>query len=83
MFIYVIYVVRFIPIEKFVSTFFPSNCVKSVSIRNSSGPYFPAFRLNTGTYSVSFHIQSECGKIRIRKTLNADSFRTVSLSEPQ
>ena len=28
-----------------------------------SGPHFPAFRLNTEKYEVSFRIQSECGKI--------------------
>ena len=27
-----------------------------------SGPYFPAFGLNTETYEVSLHIQSECRK---------------------
>ena len=32
-----------------------------------SGPYFPAFRLNTERYFVSLRIQSECGKIRTRK----------------
>ena len=32
-----------------------------------SGPHFPAFGLNTERYSVSLHIQSECGKIRTRK----------------
>ena len=32
-----------------------------------SGPYFPAFGLNTERYSVSLRIQSECGKIRTRK----------------
>ena len=32
-----------------------------------SGPYFPAFRLNTERYSVSLRIQSECWKIQIRK----------------
>ena len=32
-----------------------------------SGPYFPAFGLNTERYFVSLHIQSECGKIRTRK----------------
>ena len=32
-----------------------------------SGPYFTAFGLNTGRYSVSLRIQSECGKIRTRK----------------
>ena len=28
-------------------------------------------------YSVSFRIQSECGKIRARKTPNTDTFQTV------
>ena len=32
-----------------------------------SGPYFPAFGLNTKRYSVSLCIQSECGKIRTKK----------------
>ena len=32
-----------------------------------SGPYFPAFGLNTGRYFVSLHIQSESGKVRTRK----------------
>ena len=32
-----------------------------------SGPYFPGFGLNTEKYGVSFRIQSECRKIRIRK----------------
>ena len=27
-------------------------------------PHFPAFGLNTGRYSVSLRIQSECGKVR-------------------
>ena len=33
-----------------------------------SGPYFPTFGLNTERYQVSLHIQSECGKIRTRKS---------------
>ena len=32
-----------------------------------SGPYFPAFGLNTKRYEVSLRIQSRCGKIRTRK----------------
>ena len=31
-----------------------------------SGPYFPAFGLNTKSYFVSLGIQSECGKIQNR-----------------
>ena len=46
-------------------------CVKSVRIRSFSGLYFPAFWLN---------IQSECGKIRTRKTPNTDTFHTVNNS---
>ena len=43
------------------------HCVKSVQIRSFSGPYFPAFGLNTERYNVSVCIQSECGKIQTRK----------------
>ena len=32
-----------------------------------SGPYFPAFGLNTERYSISLCIQSKCGKIRTSK----------------
>ena len=35
-------------------------CVKSMRIRNYSGPHFPAFGLNTERYGVSLRIQSEC-----------------------
>ena len=41
--------------------------MKSVRIRSFSGPYFPAFGLNTGSYFVSLRIQSECEKTRTRK----------------
>ena len=51
--------------------------VKSVGIRSFSGPYFPAFGLNTERYSVSLHIQSKCGKIRTKKTPNTNTFYTV------
>ena len=40
------------------------HCVKSVRIRSFSGPYFPAFGLNTERKSI--YVQSECGKIRTR-----------------
>ena len=53
------------------------HCVKIVRIRNFSGPYFPPFGLNTKRYSVSLRIQSECGKIRTRKTPNMDTFHAV------
>ena len=32
-----------------------------------SGPYFPAFELNTERYKISPRIQSKCGKIQTRK----------------
>ena len=53
------------------------HCVKSVRIGSYSGPHFPAFGLNTERYSVSLRIQSECGKIRIRVTLNTVTFHAV------
>ena len=53
------------------------HCVKSVRIRSFSGTYFPAFGLNTGTYSISLRIPSECAKIGTRNTeiqnLNTDT----------
>ena len=52
-------------------------CVKRVHIWSFSGPYFPTFGVNTERYGVSLRIQSECGKIRTRKTSNTDTFHTV------
>ena len=54
-------------------------CVKSIRIRNFSGPNFPAFGLNTERYGLSFRIQQECGKISTRKTPNTDTFHGVIL----
>ena len=51
--------------------------VKSVRIRNFSGPHFPVFGLNTEEYSVSLRIQSECENIRNRKTPNTYTFHVV------
>ena len=53
------------------------HCVKGVFIWSFSGPHFPAFGLTTERYSVSYRIQSECGKVRTRKTPNTDSSHTV------
>ena len=53
------------------------HCVKSVRIRSYSGPYFPAFGLNTERYGESLRIQSECGKIRTRITPNTDTLYAV------
>ena len=52
-------------------------CVKSVAIRRFSGLYFPAFGLNIERYGECLRIQSECGKIRTRKTSNTDTFHAV------
>ena len=57
-----------------------NHCVKGVRIRSYSGPYFPAFGLNTERYSVSFRIHSECAKIRTRITPNTDTFYAVDIS---
>ena len=50
---------------------FNFHCVKSVRIRSFSGPYFPAFGVNTE------RIQSEYAKKRTRKTPNTDNFQAV------
>ena len=42
-----------------------------------SGPYFPAFRLNTERYEVFLRIQSECGKITPEITPYLDTFHAV------
>ena len=55
------------------------HCVKGVSIRSYSGPYFPPFGLNTKRYSISLRIQPECVKIRTRITPNMDTFHAVFL----
>ena len=44
----------------------------------TSGPYLPAFGMNTERYGASLCIQSECGKIRTRKTPNTDTFHALS-----
>ena len=55
------------------------HCMKKVRIWSYSGPHFPPFGLNTERCGVSFRIQSECGKIRIRMTPNTDTFQRVYL----
>ena len=56
------------------------HCMKSVRIRNYSGPNFPAFGLNTKRYSVSLRIQSESGRMQTRITPNTDTFYAVHSS---
>ena len=53
------------------------HCRKSVRFRSFCGPYFPAFGLNMERYSVPLRVQSECGKVRTRKTPNTDGFYAV------
>ena len=53
------------------------HCVESVRIWNFSGPYFPAFGLNTERCGESLSSQSKCGNIRTRKTPNKDTFHVV------
>ena len=55
--------------------------MKSVRIWSYSGPYFPAFGLNTERYQVSLRIHSNCRKIRTRITPNTDTFYAVTFME--
>ena len=55
--------------------------MKCLRIWSFSGPYFPIFGLNTEKYSVSLGNQSECEKIRTRKTPNTDTFHAVLRKE--
>ena len=57
-----------------------THCVKRVRIQSFSGPFFPAFGLNTEKYRVYLCIQSECGKMWTRKTVSTDTFHVVSYS---
>ena len=59
----------------YFSIYLYRHCVKSARIRSCSDPHFPTFGLNRERYSVSFRIQSECGKIWTRITPNTISFR--------
>ena len=53
------------------------HCMKSACIRTFFWSVFSRTRLNMERYSASLHIQSECGKIRTRKTPNKDTFHAV------
>ena len=63
--------------SKLMKHFFFHTAWKSVRIRSYSGPYFPAFGLNTERYSVSLRIQSKCRKIQTRITPNTNTFYPV------
>ena len=48
-----------------------------LTIIRYSGPHFPAFELKKEIYGESFRIQSKCGKMRTRITVNMDIFHAV------
>ena len=54
-------------------TFDLHHCEKRIHIRS-----LPAF--GPERYSVSLHIQSECGEIRTKKTPNTDTFYAVHMT---
>ena len=56
------------------------HCVKSARIHSYSGSYFPVFGLNAERYGVSLRIQSECGKMQSRMSLDMDTFQEVRIS---
>ena len=60
-----------------------THCVKSIRIRSYSGPYFPAFGLNTERYSVSLRIQPERRKMLCRITPKTDAFHEVYITTAQ
>ena len=53
---------------------FSMQCVKRARTLSFSGLHFAAFRQNTEIYKVNLYIQSECGKMRTKHTLNTDTF---------
>ena len=57
--------------------------MKSVRIWSFSGPYFFQFGMNTERFGVSLDIQSKCGKIRNRKTPNAETFHAVNICKKE
>ena len=52
----------------------PNTAWKMVCIWSFSGTIFPAFGVKTEIYSLNLRIQSECRKIRTRRTLNMSTF---------
>ena len=54
--------------------------MKNVRIRSFSGRYFHALELRTEIYSEYLRIQSKCGKMRTRKTLEQDTFYEIQTS---
>ena len=64
-----------------LNIFYVKHCIQSVRIQSYSGPYFPAFGLNTEGHSVSLRIKSKCGGIRTRITPNTDTFQAVKCTK--
>ena len=52
-------------------------CMKSVYIRSFSGPYFPAFELNSDTQSVKPRIKSEWKNTDQENSIHKDSLRKI------
>ena len=72
--------IRIVEATEEMVNFCLNHCVKCVCIRSFSGPYFPAFGLNTARYGVSLRIQYKYGKVRTRKTTNTDTFHAVNIA---
>ena len=68
--------------ELFVPKISPDDlyCLKIVHVRSFSGPYFPAFGLSMEIYGVSLWSQSDCEKMRTRKTPNTYTSNVVLLN---
>lgn len=54
--------------------------VKSVPIRNYSGPHFPTFGVNTERCSIFLSIRPECGKMWSRITTNMETFQALNFT---
>ena len=54
-------------------------CTKNCPYSVFSAPYVSTFGLNTNIYRVNLPVQSECGKIRTRKTPSMDTFHAAIL----
>ena len=59
------------------------HCLIRAHVWNFSGLFFLAFGLNAEKFRVSLRIQSECGKIWIRKAPNTNTFYVVFMDESQ
>ena len=57
------------------------HCVKCVRIPRFPCPHFCTFWRNIEIYRVHIRIQSECGKVRTRKSANEETFYTVHMNK--